>query len=657
MNTDSAKPEIVQLRERIASLEAELAEQERSIESLREQGSRLRAFVQAMPDLGFILDEQGTYLEVLTPDETRLVIQVGDLIGKTLHEVLPATVADDALATIRATLASGKSQILEYELEVPVGPRWFEGHTACLTRESDGRGRIIWLSRDVTERKRTEEALRDSQAQLLAAIETWPFDFWVVDTDGRYLLVNSALKRNWGVDPTGRHPRELAIDEDILHVWIDNNTRALSGELVEGEVEYNRNGERKVFYNIIAPIRQGSVIQGSTGINIDITYFKKWTEESQRIQKLESIELMAGGIAHDFNNILTVITGGITMARLASENQQVTRYLDFAEKAAQQAKNLTTRLLSFTRGEKPDKKIILPAAFLEETVGFALTGSPVVADYVLPPDLYPIEVDTTQFCQVISNLVINAVQSMPGGGRVTVRAANIPEAKTRRHPELPDNHPAFLEISISDNGTGIPEEHLTRIFDPYFTTKGQGTGLGLTVAYSIVRNHNGHLKVDSQVSEGTTFRILLPATSRRTEAPSRQPERHHNTGRGRILVMDDDSMVSMILKTFLQQLGYSADVSHNGEQAVELFRSARSSPTPYDAVILDLTVPGNMGGLDCLEELRKMDAHIRAILTSGYSNEPVLANHRQYGFQGMLAKPFSLEGLGLLLDEVVMSTV
>jgi len=352
---------------------------------------------------------------------------------------------------------------------------------------------------------------------------------------------------------------------------------------------------------------------------------------------------LAGGIAHDFNNILTAILGNISLARMQQHDSEKTaKRLAEAENAASRARDLTQQLLTFARGGEPVKKVVKAGALLKEAAGFAMHGSSVRCEFALADDLWPVEVDEGQLSQVIHNLVINAAQAMPDGGIITIGAAN--------YRSLPEGQ-RCVRISVADTGTGIPEQHLQRIFDPYFTTKQQGSGLGLATCYSIIKKHGGFISVESTLGKGSTFCLSLPA-SELSGAVKPESQTDLAYGAGRVLVMDDEEPVRETLQAILEELGYTAECTENGAEAVELYQRRKEEGTPFSVVILDLTIPGGIGGKDAIAMLRNIEPGIKAVVSSGYSTDPVMGSYREYGFSAVLSKPFQVQEMSKVLQEL-----
>lgn len=645
--------------------------------------------------------------------------------------------------------------------------RWLEVKSAWTTWEE--RPAALHFLNDITDRKRAEEALIETEAQLRTAIDSLPFDFWMCDSSGRYIMQNAVSIGLWG-DVRGKSPEELGRAPETLALWLDNNRRAFAGEKVEGEASFSVDGEERTFYNIIAPVFDGKKIRGILGINIDITdrkqtektlreyrkavecsldliavvdrdyrylianqaflryhqldtgtvvghsapdivgrdifektikpkldecfrgavvrYEMKYTypdigerdmlvsylpvedagsisrvavvihditehkrleEEIRKSQKLESLGMLAGGIAHDFNNILAAIAGHLSLSRMKlNPGDPIRERLEHVEKAALRARMLTEQLLTFSRGGAPLKAPISLERAIRASAGFVLSGTNVTPVLCIDERLRAVEADEGQMGQAFNNLLINARQSMPDGGMVTISARNRTIADADGLPLPPGE---YVQTTITDQGSGIAPEHISKIYDPYFTTKEKGSGLGLSITYSIIRNHGGHIQVESAADAGTTFTVYLPASSRR--AASESDDDVPITGTGKVLFMDDEKMIRDFAGEMLRVMGYEVVVARDGAEAIALYEDARDSPRPFDAVIMDLTVPGGMGGKEAIEKLRAIDPGVKALVSSGYSNDPVMATFREYGFSDVIAKPYDAGELSRILHRLI----
>lgn len=374
------------------------------------------------------------------------------------------------------------------------------------------------------------------------------------------------------------------------------------------------------------------------------------TRSVEKAQKIESLGVLAGGIAHDFNNLLTGIMGNISLAKLeALPGSRIYDTLGDAEKAALRARDLIKQLLTFSKGGEPVRHTASIKAIIVETVNFTLSGSNIHCTYQMEDDLKHVLIDSGQIAQVIQNIVLNARQAMPQGGKITIKAENatIHRRKFFSHDGLP-----MVKITISDSGPGIPNSLLEKIFDPYFTTKVGGNGLGLAISYSIVKKHGGDIEVTSKKGEGTTFQIFLPAVE---DIETVVPSSHNGKAitSGTILVMDDDEAILGVMKGMLSRIHYNIIAVKNGTCALEEFRKDREGNRKICCLFLDLTVPGDLGGKEIIGAIREIDPHIKAVVMSGYSNDEVMANHEKYGFDAALTKPFGYEEVRKILESVL----
>ena len=377
----------------------------------------------------------------------------------------------------------------------------------------------------------------------------------------------------------------------------------------------------------------------------DITHSTKMEEELRRMQRLSSLGVLAGGIAHDFNNILTILFGNIGLARsMLKDEHPVQGILDRAEIAFQRATHLTGQLLTFAKGGEPVKEDVSIERLIRDVVHFDLSGSKVKAVFEVVPGLWRVKVDRGQISQVFSNLTTNALQAMPNGGHLTVRMSNV-VLRTNEVPGLEAGN--YLRFSVEDNGVGIEAENLEKIFDPYFTTKQSGSGLGLAMVHSILRRHGGHISVVSRKDAGTFFTVHLPASDTNAAPQPLPPESDPQSGvcHARILLLDDEDMIFQLCAAYLGERGFTLERARDGSEALRLYERARQAGCPFDCLIMDLTIPGGMSGKDALMEIRRQDKSVKAIVSSGYAADPVMANYGEYGFNGCMPKPFRLSAL------------
>lgn len=397
----------------------------------------------------------------------------------------------------------------------------------------------------------------------------------------------------------------------------------------------------------------GKIIQG---IFRDIRERLKMEEEIQKAQRLESIALLAGGIAHDFNNLLAAVLGNISLAKLfAKPHEQLYNRLIKTEKAIFRIKALTKQLLTFAKGGQPVTETVNLSKAIIESTEFVLHGSTLKCEFDLEDSLWLVDADLGQINQVIQNLVVNASQEMEGcTGTLQLEAKNIIISNSA---PLPLEAGKYIRISVHDEGGGIAPENIDKIFDPYFTTKETGTGLGLPTAYSIVKKHGGLLTVDSKVNRGTSFHIFLKASDRVVQQDNTNDKEHELVmGKGNILLMDDEESVREIAGDLIQYLGYNLETACDGTEAIDIYKEYQKEGKQFDAVIIDLTVPGGMDGIEMLKELKKIDQTAKTIVSSGYANNPVLAQHKEHGFDGRIIKPYEIEELSEVLHQLITTT-
>ncbi|MBI5249817.1 MAG: response regulator [Desulfomonile tiedjei] len=518
------------------------------------------------------------------------------------------------------------------------------------------------LKQEIEERKRTEEALASEKERLSVTLRTILDGVITTNTEGEIILMNRAAEEFTG------WPQVEAMGRPITSVCnlIKTETRE-SGETVVANILksgglfgvgdeitlVSRGGTERIVAVSGTPILdQINRIIGVILVFRDITESKRIEEELVKAQKLESLGVLAGGIAHDFNNLLTAILGNVSLAKMYSTpGDRAVQRLDEAEKASLRAKDLTQQLLTFAKGGAPVKKTVSISDVLKDSAKFALRGSNIRCRFKIADDLCSLEVDEGQIGQVVHNLIINAYQAMPDGGTIEVRAEN-----STIWPEQDMNTTLssgrYVKISVADEGHGIQPEILPKIFDPYFSTKKRGSGLGLATSYSILKNHDGMITVESEVGLGSTFHIFLPVSTKR-EPKNEQVKVRPIQGNGKILVMDDEEMLRNFVGELLDLLGYEVKFAADGQETLEVYRTAKRDGSPFDCVLMDLTIPGGMGGREAIQRLLEIDPCVKAVVSSGYSDDPVMADFRKYGFCGVVAKPYDAEKLSEVLHRVI----
>ncbi len=501
------------------------------------------------------------------------------------------------------------------------------------------------------------QSLQDSEAKFRAIASTAADGLVVMDNHGRITYWNHAAEKMFGYtldEALGRELHNLVAPLSYHEHYRKGFAQFIAtgkGPAIGHTLEFS--ALRKDGSNFPIEVSTSALelhgVWHAVGIIRDISERKKTETELIKLEKLESLGILAGGIAHDFNNLLTVILGSISLAQLdANGSDSLCSRLSYAEKAVLHARDLTQQLLTFAKGGAPIRKTASIRDIVKEASDFSLSGSNVKCVFTFDDDLKPAEIDTGQIGQVIHNLVINAVQAMPDGGTLYVTCEN---ATVQGGSILPLKPGPYVRISIQDEGIGIPDVILPKIFDPYFTTKPKGSGLGLATSYSIIKKHEGHINVESKPGAGSVFRVYLPALSQELPANPPQP-RASVSGTGRVLVMDDEAEVRHVVGDMLKILGYDPVFARDGTEALAVYQNSTRSGLIFDAVIMDLTIPGGMGGKETIKKMLELDPRARVIVASGYSNDPVMSAFESYGFSGVIAKPYTMETLATTLRSV-----
>ncbi len=558
---------------------------------------------------------------------------------------------------------SGQKIPARYEMKILTKHgklKWLDFSAATI--EFKGKPAIMGSVIDITDSKQTEQALLAEKERLAVTLSSIGDGVMATDISGKITLMNHAAKQITGwisdsaldqnlevvLSVTSKNENESPID--LLHPLEDTNQHNYRQEQIS---ILSRDGKEKIIAASTAPIGgQDSKTIGSIIVIRDITEKVHLRKEMETNQKLESIGLLAGGIAHDFNNLLTAVYGNISLAKMFPDNQEkVSHYLEKTEQSLSQAQGLTQQLLTFARGGSPVKQLVAIGPLLHEVAKFSLRGSNTDVEINIATDLWSASVDTGQFSQIINNLAMNASQAMPNGGRLTIKAENVILSPA----ELPveSNNDRFIKITMSDQGVGISPEHLNKIFDPYFTTKRTGSGLGLATVFSIIKNHNGLINVESKSDAGTTFTIHLPASGTTPAAATEHTTETNQMVTGKILVMDDEEVVRETCGEMLIVMGHTVDYAANGQEALDKYQQALKEQQPFDLVIMDLTIPGGIGGKEAIQLLLEIDPKAKAIVSSGYSHDDVMANFRDYGFLGVVAKPYIMDSFSRVIQEIL----
>jgi two-component system cell cycle sensor histidine kinase/response regulator CckA len=510
--------------------------------------------------------------------------------------------------------------------------------------------------RDITERKRTADILDAERERLLVTLRSISDGVIATDAQGNIEIMNTVAEElcGWKEDDARRKPLStvFAIINENTRQPHENPVKAVleSGGVVEqvnSAVMIAKDGTERLISESAAPIRNNANrIIGVVMVFRDITEKEKLLEASQRNQRLESLGLLAGGIAHDFNNLMGGIFGYIDLAMGESKDEGVVQLLSKAMATIERSRGLTRQLLTFAKGGGPIQETISIAGLIQDAARFALSGSTVSPLFDISEDLWMCNIDRHQISQVIDNIVINARQAMPAGGPLRICARNV-YVDGNKHPVLHKGN--YVRISIKDAGAGITKKNLPRIFDPFFTTKDKGHGLGLATCYSIVSRHCGAIDVASVVGEGTVVHVYLPAKED-LSSPSISAEIRHS-GCGKIIVLDDEEVMRETIGSMLESFGYTVECKDDGKKAIASFIEEYDAKRAVSAMILDLTVPGGMGGKDVIGKIRKIDPRIPVFVASGYGDDPVMTNPANYGFTASICKPFRRIELAEMLEK------
>ncbi len=670
-------------------------EREKAVESLAESENRYRTLVENAHD-GIMLIVEGRTVFANAALHDILGYDQGELITRPLDDLLPDTPLGKALVGNRyRRRVSGGDEPTRYEGQMmrrdgtvidclfSASMIDLHGERAVISIISDISSlkraertiatqyaeiqsqfaKLEGLNRELTQVQRSQRELNERLAgekkQLTAVLKSIGDAVIATDGAGRVILMNSAAE-----ELTGRSQEEalgtaalelIRLPEGTLPVGDGTAPTVPDGDdspfITDIPLTIERGDGTECVVEIAGtPLRQPGGGQPGMVLAVrDITAKTKLEKEILKVSKIESLGLLAGGIAHDFNNLLTAVIGNLSLLRslLDPGDRERLGILERVEQAARRAANLTRQLLTFSRGGEPVKKRVSVQELLLDNIGFLLSGSPVKARFDIQPGLRHVEADPDQISQVVHNLVINAMQAMQEGGELLVTAVNLDAA-----PSLPLEKGRYVRVSFADQGPGIPAQNLGRVFDPYFSTKPKGTGLGLSICYSIVKKHGGYIDVESAEGAGSTFHVYLPATKGKA-APEPSPATVTGTRHGRVLVMDDEEQVREVAAAMLTHLGYEVECVDDGADTVERYRVAAGEGRPFSAVIMDLTVPGGMGGREAVRLLLREYPSAIVLVSTGYSGDPVMASYREYGFSGALAKPYTIQDLAAIMEEAL----
>jgi PAS domain S-box-containing protein len=637
----------------------DISERVRLEESLRESKATLQSFYDSSPFIMCVAELDGDRITLLHGNlATSRLLSIGprDLSDRHADPDNPSPKLIGLLVEhCRRCRSQGTPVRFESRHPSPDGARWISNTVAFLGLSGQGLPRFSLIGEDITDRKRADASLRASEEKFRRYFELGLVGMTITSPDKRFIEVNDKICEILGYDREEllglgweqlTHPDDLAVDTAHFD-------RVMSGD-IDGyslDTRFIRKDGTVILTAIsVKCIRaQDGSAEHFLALLQDITERTRTMEALQTLQKLESLGALAAGIAHDFNNHLTAILGNISLAREGLEEGDERRtLLAQAEEACGVTRSLAGQLLTFATGGSPSVSLLDLGALIREQAVFAVRGTSVRCVCEDAPSPLPALADPQQMRQVVQNLVLNAVQAMPHGGTLTVGASivGLPRAG------VPGGAGRWVRATFRDEGVGIPSERIGMIFDPFFSTKERGRGLGLTMCHSIVARHHGWITVESTVGTGSTFTVFLPAADECPAAAPPQRTAPVPTARetGRVLILDDERAIAGVLSHMLGRLGYLSQWVPDGRNAVEEYCRARESGEPYGLLIMDMTIPGGMGGKEALEKLKEIDPDVRAVMSSGYSN---LTDYASYGFRGILAKPYTLSDLSAVMDTVM----
>jgi len=521
--------------------------------------------------------------------------------------------------------------------------------------------KLVGTFHDITDLKKAVKALKQSEEMYRLLADNISDVIWILDTENlKFRYVSPSVEKLLG------YTTEEILNMDIKVLFTESSFKYFNSVASERRERFKQ-GHKEVFKDQYKQIhKDGHIVEvevharytmnpgnnnvEAIGVSRDISNRKRLENKLIQQHKIEAIGTLAGGIAHDFNNILGIISGNISYAlSLMDQDNEIYEALIDVKEGNIQAHTLTKQLLTFAKGGAPVKQTEDINQLIQKSANFVTRGSNVKCYFEFDEDLWAVDVDSGQISQTINNLVINANQAMPKGGKILIRSENIEIKKTDTLP-LPSGN--YVKISIKDQGIGIAEKNIDNIFDPYFSTKQKGKGLGLATTYSIIKNHGGHIHVKSRVEQGTTFMIYLPASKMDRIQIEDAQQIMNNNSQYKILIMDDEEYILNMTERLFTKMGHELTVSKDGDQAVKLYQEAHELNKPFDLVILDLTISGGMGGEETIKVLQQIDPEVKAIVSSGYSNNPVMANYKANGFQGVLLKPYLKYEVVKVLKEI-----
>lgn len=648
--------------DRLIAVVRDISERKKMEEDRNTAIARFQTLVNSLDALVYVADME-TY-EILFINKYGKEIW-GEITGKLCWQTLQAGQSGPCPFCTNDKLLDANGNptgTLIWEFQNTLTREWYECRDQAIQWTNDRLVRME-IAINITPRKKAEDDLAAEKEQLAVTLRSIGDGVITTDTQGRIVLLNIVAETLTGWNQQEAQGQPLTEVFNIIHEKThkpcDNPVEKViaSGEII-GLANHTtliaRDGTERQIADSTAPIRdREGLIIGVVLVFRDVTERHRMEEELLKVKKLESVGVLAGGIAHDFNNILVAILGNINLALLDGNLEERTRkLLSAAEKASIRAKGLTQQLLTFSKGGEPVKQTASIAEIIRDSADFVLHGSNVICRYSLPDNLWLVDIDKGQMSQVIQNIIINAKHAMPDGGTIKVNCKNI-ESLITPDTSLPIKD-KYIKIDISDSGIGIPDSLIDKIFDPYFTTKEDGSGLGLAITHSIINKHNGYISVQSKPGEGTTFTLYLPASTREQKKENSKETRETSTNKAKIMIMDDEEMVRDVAKAIFIMLGHEVILAADGEEAVELYKKQNELGQPIDIIIMDLTIPGGMGGENAVQEILAINPEAKVIVSSGYSNDPVMAHYQDHGFIAAIVKPFQIQDITNIINKLLM---
>ncbi len=619
-----------------------------------------RELYEFSPLMHFIIDSEGYVLSANKNGAKVLGYKHDELIGQQVLDVFHPDDKKLVLKQIRECLKE-PNKIHNWELRKirkDGNVLWVKESARVISE--DGQKFIFIICEDISEQKKAKASVVEWRNRYEAAINASSQLLYDWDTLTNKVTYGGDLERILGyseneIQDDLNHWLELIHPEDIEQFQDELDRVVNKKEPFNLEYRVRKKGgdyivvEDKGFFFMDSDEEKSRMV----GFVADITQRKNIEEELLRAKKLESLGVLAGGIAHDFNNLLTSIIGNLSIAKTHPKiDDQLLQLFSEIEDATDRASDLVAQFLTFSKGGAPVKKLVSNFDdFICDVANFAVSGSKSKCEFSIEDGLWNIELDESHISQVIENIVINAQQSMPDGGTIKVNVINLLVKKTDK---IQPGSGKYIKITIEDNGIGIDQKDLDKIFDPYYTTKEQGHGLGLSSVYSIVTNHGGNIDVESKLGVGTKFHIYLPSSDKLAKSKS-SPKKSVSYGKGRILLMDDEALIRKATGRMLKKIGYDVDYASDGVEAIDKYKQAKEN-NPFDVVIMDLTIPGGMGGSEAIKILRSLDPNIRAVVSSGYYNDPVLSDYQKFGFNAIVKKPYRIEVLSETIINVLKDT-